>query len=259
MQKRGVIWLSVLVALALLLGPRTEAVVRPTLYWGSRGESVKLVQWKLNSWGYYKGKVDGIFGKKTYDAVVYFQRKNGLKVDGIVGKETWAAIGLPSTGSTAAAPGGGGGGGGGSAGGGGGSAKGGGGGTAKGGQGGTGGVARDNDVYLLAQMIYAEAKGEPYEGQVAVGAVILNRIKDSKFPDTLRGVIYEPRAFEPVQNGSLYNAPDASAKKAAQDALNGWDPTYGCLYFWNPAKVSPTSWVWSRKVVRRIGEHVFAK
>lgn len=227
--------LSVLLLLSLI-GPtaRVEAVTRPTLYWGSRGQSVRLVQWKLNSWGYYKGKVDGVYGKSTYSAVVGFQRKNGLKADGVVGPRTWAALGLPSTPRPTAART-----------------------TAQ--KTSTGGLSRSNDAYLLAQAVSAEAKGEPYEGQVAVAAVILNRIKSSKFPNTLRGVIFEPLAFESVDHGTIYYAPTASARRAAQDALNGWDPTYGCIYFWNPAKVSGTSWVWTRKILRRIGDHVFAR
>ncbi len=191
-------------------------------YYGSRGQEVRQIQERLKRWGYYDGEVDGIFGYKTYQAVRKFQAKNGLKVDGIVGPQTLAALGLPT--GTSSAP----------------------------------SSRTSADVRLLAHLIYGEARGEPYEGQVAVGAVVLNRTRDSRFPKTIAGVIYQPGAFDAVRDGQINLTPNETAYRAARDALNGWDPTYGCLYYWNPATAT-SRWIWSRKIVVRIGKHVFAK
>lgn len=114
-----------------------------------------------------------------------------------------------------------------------------------------------NDLYLIAKCIYAEARGEPYVGKVAVGAVILNRVKDPNFPNTIYGVVYQPWAFTAVYDGQITLEPDSEAYKAAQDAMNGWDPTYGCIYYYNPATAT-SEWIFSRKVVTQIGKHVFA-
>lgn len=201
---------------------------RPTLYWGSRGSDVVLVQTKLKQWGYYDGAIDGVFGAKTSSAVKLFQRRNGLTADGVVGPRTYAALGIPtgsSSQATAATP------------------------TA---------VSASGDIDLLARVIQAEAGGEPYTGQVAVGAVILNRVKSPSFPNTLAGVVYQPLAFESVSNGTIYSPASASAIKAATQALNGWDPTYGALFFWNPYK-PVSSWIWSRQIITQIGQHVFAR
>lgn len=196
-----------------------------TVSWGSRGEDVRVLQTKLRDWGYLKGSVDGIYGSATYAAVKSFQQKNGLKADGIVGPNTWAALGI----STAArtndyTP--------------------------------SRAVSNRDDVTLLARAVHAEAGAEPYEGKVAVGAVILNRVKSASFPNSLAGVIYQPLAFESVANGIINRPPSQDSIRAAQDALNGWDPTYGSLYFWNPSK-PVNKWIWSRKVIVRIGQHVF--
>jgi len=195
-------------------------------YYGSRGQEVKDIQYLLRKWGYYDGLVDGIYGYKTYQAVRRFQAKNGLKVDGIAGPQTLAALGLPTGRTTAAA-------------------------TATSG-------SYSKDVNLLAHIIHGEARGEPYKGKVAVGAVILNRVRDSRFPKPIAGVIYQPGAFDAVSDGQINLQPDDSAYKAARDALNGWDPTYGSLYYWNPATAT-SSWIWSRTITVRIGKHVFAK
>ncbi|HHV97313.1 MAG TPA: spore cortex-lytic enzyme [Clostridiaceae bacterium] len=192
-------------------------------YYGSRGQEVINIQTKLKRWGYYKGEIDGIFGRLTYQAVREFQRKNGLKVDGIVGPETLAALGLP-TGQAAR-------------------------GTS---------TSTNKDLNLLARIIHGEARGEPYIGKVAVGAVVLNRVKDSRFPNTIAGVIYQPGAFDAVTDGQINLPPDETSIKAARDALNGWDPTYGSLYYWNPATAT-SKWVWSRPIVTQIGNHVFAR
>lgn len=203
---------------------------QPTLNWGSIGTSVRVLQRKLLAWGYYDGRVDGTYGPDTYRAVVEFQRKNRIRVDGVVGPETWGALGYEWSGNqrsqvvrTV----------------------------------GSRGVSRSNDVELIARLVHAEARAEPYEGQVAVAAVLLNRVNSSSFPNSVSGVIYQPLAFESVANGQFNIPPTEQNRKAARSALNGWDPTYGCLFFWNPSK--PVSkWIWSRKIVRRIKDHVFA-
>jgi N-acetylmuramoyl-L-alanine amidase len=192
-------------------------------YYGSRGQEVINIQTRLRNWGYYKGAVDGIYGYETYKAIRLFQYKNGLKVDGIAGPETLSALGLPT--GAAAAP--------------------------------TAGTA-NKDANLLAHVIHGEARGEPYTGQVAIAAVILNRVRDSRFPKTIAGVVYQPGAFTAVADGQINLVPDSSSYKAARDALNGWDPTYGCIYYWNPATAT-SKWIWSRPIVIRIGKHVFAK
>ncbi len=187
---------------------------------GSRGDEVRQIQTKLKNWGYYDGAVDGIFGSKTTAAVKAFQRKNGLTADGIAGPATLAAMGInnSSTGST---------------------------------------TNYSNELNLLARIISAEARGEPYTGQVAVGAVVLNRVKHPSFPNTIAGVVYQNGAFTAIVDGQ-FNEPVAdSAYKAARDAMNGWDPTGGAIYYYNPAKTT-NSWIWSRTVVTVIGKHRFA-
>lgn len=189
---------------------------------GSRGQTVKTIQTKLKNWGYYKGAIDGIYGAKTKEAVKYFQRKNGLKVDGIVGNQTLKALGISTTSSSQGSS-----------------------------------SYTDADVMLLARLIYGEARGESYVGQVAVGAVVLNRIKSASFPNTMAGVIYQKYAFTAVDDGQINLTPNATAKKAAQDAMNGWDPSYGALYYYNPATAT-SQWIFSRKTTVTIGNHVFA-
>lgn len=196
---------------------------------GSSGGEVKELQRRLKKWGYYKGAVDGIYGKGTVAAVKYFQKKNGLKVDGIAGKATYEALGMMN--SAAALD----------------SDK----------KGNTSSSYTSSDLYLLAKCIYAEARGESYTGQVAVGAVILNRVASSAFPNTISGVIYQKNAFTAVSDGQINLSPNKAAMNAAQDALNGWDPSYGSLYYYNPATAT-SSWIFSRKTVTTIGKHVFA-
>ena len=200
----------------------TEAAV---LKQGSTGSSVRTLQTKLKSWGYYTGSVDGIYGSQTVKAVKYFQSKNGLAVDGIVGAKTAAALGMTLSGSSS---------------------------------GSSSGSFSSSDEYLLAKCVYAEARGEPYVGQVAVAAVVLNRVRSASFPNTIAGVIYQPWAFTCVNDGQINLSPDNNAIKAAKDALNGWDPTNGCLYYYNPATAT-SSWIWSRPVMLSIGKHNFAK
>lgn len=189
---------------------------------GSTGEEVKNIQKKLKNWGYYTGSLDGIYGKMTEDAVKYFQRTNGLTVDGIAGKNTLAAMGIMTSSNTAASS------------------------------------ISTGDINLLARAIYGEARGEPYAGQVAVGAVILNRVKDSRFPKTIAGVVYQSGAFDVVADGQIDMSPNDSAYQAARDAMNGWDPTYGCLYYYNP-KTATNQWIRTLPVSVTIGNHVFCK
>lgn len=191
--------------------------------YGSRGETVKTIQTRLKNWGYYKGSVDGIYGWRTRAAVIQFQRKHGLTVDGVVGNQTARALGIPTGTSTS-----------------------------------RGAASRNNDVYLLAQAIHGEARGEPYIGQVAVGAVILNRVDNPKFPNTIAGVIYQPGAFTAVADGQMNLPPGDTALKAARDALNGWDPSGGALYYYNPAKAT-SKWIWSRPIIKVIGKHYFCR
>lgn len=187
---------------------------------GSTGSEVTRIQTRLKNWGYYKGSVDGIYGSRTKAAVEAFQRKNGLTVDGIAGPATLAAMGLPSGTASASSN------------------------------------ASDSNVDLLARIIYGEARGEPYTGMVAVGAVVLNRVEDSRFPKTIAGVIYQAGAFDAVADGQINLTPSTQAYNAARDALNGWDPTYGCVYYWNPATAT-SSWIWTRTIKVTIGKHVF--
>lgn len=187
---------------------------------GSRGSEVRQIQTRLKNWGYYKGNIDGIYGVLTRDAVKSFQRKNGLTADGIAGPRTLAAIGLP-TGSSFNS-------------------------------------SSTADYNLLARIISAEARGEPYTGQVAVGAVILNRVKHSSFPDSISGVIYQSGAFTCVTDGQINQPVADSAYRAATDALNGWDPSGGAIYYYNP-KTAKSSWIFSRPVIATIGNHRFCK
>lgn len=212
-------------ALVLLLASAPEASA--AVYWGSRGEQVRRVQQKLRQWGYYDGEVDGIFGQETYDAVVFFQKKNGLKADGVAGSSTLEAMGIASSERLAV--------------------------TASSGA----TSAQNSDVELLARLIHGEARGEPYVGMVAVGAVVLNRVRSSRFPNTIAGVIYQAGAFDAVADGQINLTPNEQSRRAARDALNGWDPTGGCLYYYNPATAT-SKWIWTREVRLNIGDHSFA-
>lgn len=220
--------LSFLLALVLLGGIGTIAAVKTddssvsTLSkMGSRGEEVRRIQQKLKNWGYYTGSVDGIYGSQTQSAVRKFQRDNGLTVDGIAGPKTLSYLGI-SSGSSGS------------------------------------GQYNSNDVYLLAKVIAAEARGESYVGQVAVGAVVLNRVSHSSFPDSIAGVVYQPGAFSCVNDSNWSVAPTAESQKAARDAINGWDPSGGAIYYYNPAKTS-NQWIRSRPVIVTIGSHLFCK
>lgn len=187
---------------------------------GSSGSEVRKIQTKLKQWGYYKGSVDGVYGSKTEAAVKSFQRKNGLTADGIAGAKTLAAMGISSGSSSAG--------------------------------------NSSNDLNLLSKAVYSEARGEPYTGQVAVAAVVLNRVSSSSFPNSIAGVVYQSGAFDAVSDGQINLTPDSTARKAAQDAMNGWDPTYGCIYYFNPSTAT-SKWIWSRPQVVTIGKHIFCR
>lgn len=176
----------------------------------------------LKRWGYYSGNVDGIYGSQTLAAVKWFQSKNGLNVDGIAGPKTLAAMGITGTSNS------------------------------------TSSSTSNSDLNLLARLVYAEARGEPYTGQVAVAAVVLNRVKNSSFPNSVAGVIYQRGAFSVVDDGQINLTPNQTAYSAARDAINGWDPTYGAIYYFNP-KTATNGWIWSRPVTVVIGNHRFCK
>ena len=183
---------------------------------GSYGSVISQIQTKLSSWGYYSGDVDGIYGSRTEAAVKAFQKNSGLAADGIAGAKTLAALGIKDTSAT----------------------------------------GQSVDIDLLARLISAEARGEPYSGQVAVGAVVLNRIKHPSFPGTLSGVIYQSGAFSCLNDGQFYEPVAESAYSAARDALNGWDPSGGAIYYFNPATAT-NGWIWSRPLIVTIGKHRF--
>ena len=190
--------------------------------YGSRGTEVRTIQEKLKRWGYYSGSVDGIYGSQTVSAVKSFQKKNGLTVDGIAGTQTLKAMGITSSSSSSSSS------------------------------------NNSSNVNLLARVVYGEARGEPYTGQVAVAAVVLNRVKSSKFPNSISGVVYQSGAFDAVADGQINMTPDTTAKKAAQDALNGWDPSYGAIYYFNPSTAT-NKWIWSRPMTVTIGKPRFCK
>ena len=213
----GALALVFLLNIALIsLAQYAQAV---TYRQGSTGEQVRIIQSKLKNWGYYDGTVDGIFGSRTAEAVKYFQRKNGLTADGIVGPATLRALGM-STG------------------------------------GGSGSSSQSASLDLLARVISAEARGEPYSGPVAVGAVILNRVEHPSFPNTIAGVVYQPGAFTCMVDGQFNEPVAESAVRAAQEALNGADPSGGAIYYFNP-NTATSAWIWSRPLIKVIGNHRF--
>ena len=192
--------------------------------YGSRGDEVTQIQTKLKRWGYYTGSIDGIYGTQTQKAVRYFQSKNGLTVDGIAGKNTLTAMGIYSSSNSNS----------------------------------NSNSSYSTNLNLLARLVHGEARGEPYTGKVAVAAVVLNRVKSSSFPNTVAGVIYQRGAFDAVSDGQINMSPDSTSKKAAQDALNGWDPSYGAIYYFNP-NTATNKWIWSRPMTVTIGNHRFCK
>ena len=220
-MKRTIVCAVCLLILALSCAPKAAAVS----YWGSRGAEVRRIQQKLSQWGYYDGAVDGVYGQGTYEAVVRFQKKNGLAADGVAGSATLEAMGSGSGQRAVAAS--------------------------------SSASSYAQEVELLARLIHGEARGEPYVGMVAVGAVVLNRVKSSRFPNTIAGVVYQNGAFDAVTDGQINLTPNEQSRRAARDAMNGWDPTNGCLYYYNP-NTATSDWIWTREVRLNIGDHSFA-
>ena len=218
-------------AALMIFGMLLPAYAATVLEVGSKGDDVTKVQKRMIQFGYLSGTADGKYGEKTRDAVILFQKRNGLAVDGRVGPRTAAALGVTLSGSGSSSA------------------------SAAASASSTGYVSSDHR--LLAKLVHAEARGEPYKGQVAVAAVVLNRVSSASFPNTVSGVIYQSGAFSCVDNGSINNTPDSSCIRAALDALNGWDPTGGCLYYYN-ARTAKDKWIFSRTVQTVIGNHSFA-
>lgn len=225
--KKTLLTVAAIVALNVFFAAWSQYAAADLYKKGSTGATVTEIQTRLKAWGYYTGAVDGTYGSATEKAVKYFQQSNGLTADGQAGSETLAALGLPTGGGSASS----------------------------GGDGGSSGSG-EGDVDLLARLISAEARGEPYEGQVAVGAVVLNRVEHASFPNSISGVIYQSGAFSCLDDGQFDEPVAESAYRAAQDALNGWDPSSGAIYYFNPSTAT-SSWIWSRPVILTIGKHMF--
>jgi len=217
-RRRLLLALALLFLVNIIIITMAQHAEAASLKQGSTGETVRTVQTKLKEWGYYTGAVDGIFGSRTTAAVKYFQQKNGLTVDGIVGAQTLQALGLESTSGNA--------------------------------------TPQANATALLAKVISAEARGEVYAGQVAIGAVILNRVEHPSFPNTIAGVVYQPGAFTCMTDGQINQPVSDSAVRAAKDALNGIDPCGGAIYYFNPATAT-NAWIWGRPLIKIIGKHRF--
>jgi len=224
--------LSIYLGFNTIINPYRNAVSAITFKYGSKGDYVYVIQDKLKRWGYYKGSIDGVYGYNTYLAVKVFQQKNGLKADGIAGDSTLVSLGIfipgANTTNTYATV------------------------TS------SRTTTADENVNLLARLINGESRGEPYEGQVAVGAVVLNRTRDSRFPKTIAGVIYQPGAFTATVDGQINANIEQASINAARDALNGWDPSGGAIYYFNPAKTT-SAWIWSRPLIKIIGKHRFCR
>ena len=218
-MKRKLTFFLIILLVCMCIVPVCFGISR----YGSSGEEVKQIQKKLKDWGYYNGSADGIYGSKTFSAVKKFQQKNGLKVDGIAGEKTLAALGINNSNSSN-----------------------------------SGNNVNNTDLNLLSKLVHGEARGEPYKGMVAVAATVLNRVADSRFPNTIAGVIYQSGAYTCVADGQINLEASSQARKAAQDAINGWDPTSGCIYYFNP-DTATSKWIWSRPQVMTIGKHIFCK
>ena len=206
------------------VAPYNNAARAIAYNYGSSGNIVVEIQRRLKAWGYYDGALDGSYGYGTYTAVKNYQSKNGLKADGVAGDQTLTSLGI-NAGQYATA---------------------------------NTNTTNNQDVTLLASLINGEARGEPYEGQVAVGAVVLNRTRDSRFPSTIAGVIYQPGAFTATMDGQIGAKMEPNSVNAARDALNGWDPSGGAIYYFNPATAT-SAWIWSRPLIKIIGNHRFCR
>lgn len=222
--KKTLMTVAALVALNFAFAAFSQYAAADLYKKGATGAGVTEIQTRLKAWGYYTGAVDGVYGSGTEKAVRYFQRSNGLTEDGQCGAQTLAALGLPT--------------------------------NMGGGSGGSSSGGSSGDLDLLARLISAESRGEPYEGQVAVGAVVLNRVAHASFPNSVSGVIYQPGAFSCLDDGQFDQPVAESAYRAAQDALNGWDPSGGAIYYFNPSTAT-SAWIWSRPAIVTIGKHMF--
>ncbi len=205
-----------------VFGNKTSDSVSVASRLGSRGSEVRQVQQALKDKGFYKGSVDGIFGTQTQSAVKAYQKSVGITADGIVGAVTLKNLGLQGSATAGSS------------------------------------AFSSNDVYLLAKLISAEARGESYRGQVAVAAVVLNRVEHASFPDSISGVIYQAGAFTAVRDHNWRQEPTAQSKKAAQDAINGHDPTGGAIFYYNP-NTAKDQWIRTRPIIVQIGRHVFCR
>ena len=217
-RKKLILALAVIFAVNIFIIALAQRASAELYKKGSGGAVVSEIQTRLKNWGYYNGAVDGVYGSQTEKAVRWFQHKNGLNVDGQVGDQTLAALGMSVSGES--------------------------------------GGGSSGSLDLLARLISAEARGEPYEGQVAVGAVVLNRVEHPSFPNSIAEVIYQPGAFSCLDDGQFNEPVAESAYRAAQDAMNGWDPTYGAIYYFNPVTAT-SKWIWSRPLIVNIGKHRF--
>lgn len=212
------IFVTLILSILIIFLSLTSSSVYAISKYGSKGDEVIEIQQKLSELGYYYGNIDGKFGNNTKKAVIQFQKDNNLSADGIVGMKTLEALGIGTSSNNNS--------------------------------------FTESEISLLARIISAESRGEPYEGQVAVGAVILNRIDHPSFPNTISGVIFQPLAFSCVNDGQIDEPVSDSSLKAAQDAINGWDPTGGAIYYYNPDK-SSNKWILSRTIICSIGNHKF--
>ena len=217
-RKKLILALAVIFAVNIFIIALAQRASAELYKKGSGGAVVSEIQTRLKNWGYYNGAVDGVYGSQTEKAVRWFQQKNGLNVDGQVGDQTLAALGMSVSGES--------------------------------------GGGSSGSLDLLARLISAEARGEPYEGQVAVGAVVLNRVEHPSFPNSIAEVIYQPGAFSCLDDGQFNEPVAESAYRAARDAMNGWDPTYGAIYYFNPVTAT-SKWIWSRPLIVNIGKHRF--
>ena len=231
-KKQYILFLTIVMFMILIISAYGDAVLakEKVIYYGSDPDAVGKVQTNLKDWGYYKYGIDGYFGYNTEQAVKAFQRKHGLTPDGVAGPATLEKLGLSNLVASS---------------------------NTKTTKSKSAGGTR-NEAYLLAQCINGEARGESYIGQVGVASVILNRVNNKSFPNSISGVIYQPGAFDAVSDGQIYLEPSATSIKAANDAMAGWDPSGGAIYYYNPT-TSTNKWILSRPIITQIGKHVFCK
>lgn len=231
------ICICIIATMTVIVPQQSQSFSDALLKVGSRHADVWELQGRLQFIGFYSGKIDGQFGWQTYWAVRNFQWEFGLKVDGIVGPKTknmlvratknWSPS-AQRTGTGTSRP------------------------VA------SHGKFSEKDIRLMAHAVYGEARGEPYEGQVAVAAVILNRVASELFPNSVAGVIYQPGAFTAVDDGQINLTPNDTAYRAVRDAINGWDPSLGALYYFNPVTAT-SKWIWTRPQIKQIGKHIFCR